>query len=290
MKVTTEGRNTEIIKVYAPQTGCDDAEKTQFQNDLEQELTRDNILIIGDLNAQVGEDRRGFETVLGPFGYGRRNTEGEQLLDLCIRNNLIIKNSWFKKRLAHKITRYSWNGEQKTLIDYVIADREAGKSVIDVKVIPSENLDSDHRLLVTELKHHIVKEVRNRKMPRIKTWELDKVEKRTEFRARIVEQLPRGAIGDVEAEWNTFKTCLVETATKVCGKTSEKVRDKETKWWNDRVRIAIKDRNKARRARDKEKQKTNKCDQLVNELEAVYREKKLSAKRRRCAGGCLLTG
>ena len=31
------------------------------------------MIILGDFNAQVGEERSGYEEVIGKYGYGRRN-------------------------------------------------------------------------------------------------------------------------------------------------------------------------------------------------------------------------
>ncbi|XP_049809316.1 craniofacial development protein 2-like [Schistocerca nitens] len=59
-----------ILQVYAPQQGCSEEEKTKFLEELEDQVREDNIMIIGDLNAQIGTDRNGYEGVTGPFGYG----------------------------------------------------------------------------------------------------------------------------------------------------------------------------------------------------------------------------
>ena len=52
----------------------------------------------------------------------------------------------------------------------------------------------------------------------------------------LQEQLPRTDIGNVEQEWENFKRAFVNSAKKTCGRTSGKVREKATKWWNDRVK------------------------------------------------------
>ncbi|KAL1448519.1 hypothetical protein WDU94_000571, partial [Cyamophila willieti] len=109
-----------IIQCYAPQTGCPDSDKLDFESTLENHLKGDKNIIMGDMNAQVGTDRTNYETVMGPWGYGNQNPEGERLIDLCMRNEMLLGNTWFKKRDSHKITRYSWDGRIKTLIDYII--------------------------------------------------------------------------------------------------------------------------------------------------------------------------
>lgn len=152
MNIRLRDETISILQCYAPQVGCPDSDKIEFESLIENNLRGNCNIIIGDMNAQVGSNRENYETVMGPWGYGSQNPEGERLLDFCVRNEMILGNTWFKKRDSHKITRYSWNGIYKTLIDYSIISDNIKSWLYDVKVIPSVSLDSDHRLLVTSLK------------------------------------------------------------------------------------------------------------------------------------------
>ena len=49
---------------------------------------------MGDLNGHVGS--RTVEGVIGNFGVGNINEEGEMLIDFCVRNNLSVMNTFFK--------------------------------------------------------------------------------------------------------------------------------------------------------------------------------------------------
>ena len=40
----------------------------------------DILLVMGDLNAKVGEDNDGHENIIGSHGVGERNDNGERLL------------------------------------------------------------------------------------------------------------------------------------------------------------------------------------------------------------------
>lgn len=143
MKVRiNQDRSLTFLQCYAPQTGLSDEEKERFEEKLEDYIRDENTIVMGDLNAQVGSERLGFETSLGPYGWGPRNNEGIKLLDLCLRNELVLGNSWFKKRDSHRITRYGWDGVQKSVIDYFLVNKNFKKHLIDVKVIPSVALDS----------------------------------------------------------------------------------------------------------------------------------------------------
>ncbi|XP_049863760.1 uncharacterized protein LOC126361562 [Schistocerca gregaria] len=74
-------------QVYTHQQGCSEEEKTKFLEILEDQNT----------------DRNGYDEVMGPSGYGRRNVEGEEMLNLCIRNHLLVKNTFFKKQEAIRL-------------------------------------------------------------------------------------------------------------------------------------------------------------------------------------------
>ena len=53
----------------------------------------EKLLVAGDLNGHIGEDRRGFEEVMGAHRFGVRNQEGERILELCHFKELrVIKN------------------------------------------------------------------------------------------------------------------------------------------------------------------------------------------------------
>ena len=70
----------------APQVGLDESAKRQFREDLDGLIrvvpSSEKFFIGGDLNGHVGTTRAGFEAVHGGFGYGSRNQEGEEVLDL----------------------------------------------------------------------------------------------------------------------------------------------------------------------------------------------------------------
>ena len=58
------------------------------------------LFIGGDLNGYVGTTSAGFEAVHGGFGYGSRNQEGEEVLDFAVAFDLMIANTFFRKRIS----------------------------------------------------------------------------------------------------------------------------------------------------------------------------------------------
>ena len=54
------------------------------------------VVVLGDLNARVGDGE--VEGVVGKYGAPGENESGERLLDMCVEQELVIGNSFFKKK------------------------------------------------------------------------------------------------------------------------------------------------------------------------------------------------
>ena len=96
--------NMNIIQLYTPTSTHEDEEIDEFYDNIPHELQNvksDEITIVmGDLNAKIGEGSRG--DVVGRFGLGEGNERGNRLIQFCIQNNLSIMNTFFehpKRRL-----------------------------------------------------------------------------------------------------------------------------------------------------------------------------------------------
>ncbi|KAK3890591.1 hypothetical protein Pcinc_005471 [Petrolisthes cinctipes] len=141
-----------IFSVYAPQQGRPDEEKEEFREKLSDrisEVSRGDIVIVaGDMNVHIGRDNGGYEEVMGGYGIGQKNKEGEQMLQLCQLHNLRIWKTWFMKREEHLITFKS--GDTATQIDYIMS-RGEGVWVQNCKVIPGEECITQHWLLCADL-------------------------------------------------------------------------------------------------------------------------------------------
>nr|XP_032511237.1 craniofacial development protein 2-like [Danaus plexippus plexippus] len=108
VRVLIEGVITNLISAYTPQAGCSGSEKKSFWEQFEEVLraipAAEVIIVGGDLNGHVGITADTFEREYGGFGYGRRNTEGENILKTCIAYDLAVVNTFFQKSPQHLIT------------------------------------------------------------------------------------------------------------------------------------------------------------------------------------------
>jgi hypothetical protein len=96
-----------VISAYAPQVGLSDDVKRRFWEELEDMVrvpSSEKLFIGGDLNGHVGTGRGEFERVHEGFGYGEQNQEGEDILNFTIAYDLMVANTFFRKKKSHLIT------------------------------------------------------------------------------------------------------------------------------------------------------------------------------------------
>ena len=120
--------------MYAPTTNARDEDIDEFYADLQQEIdevpSHDMMMILGDWNAKVGKNWRAWHGALGKFGYGEENERGENLLNFCLNNNLVIANTTtYKRKAKHQRTWESPDSVTKNQIDYVLVNKKWRTSI-----------------------------------------------------------------------------------------------------------------------------------------------------------------
>ena len=96
-----------ILQVYAPTSSHDDASIEEFYEQLQSAMDkikkRDICVIMGDMNAKVGnsEDKK---CGIGRFGLGDRNERGDRLAEFCCANNLAVMNTCFEHHMRNLYT------------------------------------------------------------------------------------------------------------------------------------------------------------------------------------------
>ena len=104
LRLVTPDRTYNVVSTYAPQQGCEDAEKERFWNQLDT-LTRivpenEELILAGDVNGYVGKDgSEEWARWHGGKSAGSRNEEGELILDFVWRK-CWDENIW-RKRLQN---------------------------------------------------------------------------------------------------------------------------------------------------------------------------------------------
>ena len=65
----------------------------------------ERIVVEADLNGYVGEGNIGNEECMSRHGLGKRNNEGQAVVDFAKRMELAITNTYFVKKPAHSHLR-----------------------------------------------------------------------------------------------------------------------------------------------------------------------------------------
>jgi hypothetical protein len=244
-----------LVSVYAPQVGRPIEEKEKFYMILGKTLndlgnrSGEMAVVCGDFNGHVGEEIEGYEGVHGGKGYGRRNVEGEMLLEFAGAHQLSIMNTWFDKSDLRKITYES--GRNQTVVDYVLVDQGERSTVSDVTVIRNEPCLLQHKLLgcrivvrqwVPKRRSNFVSKTKIHKLQDTSVLQAFQRQVSVKARSRSAEDI------GVEGIWKELKNCLIDTAKELCGESKGPSIHKETWWWSDECTKVVEEKKAARGA------------------------------------------
>ena len=122
------------------------------------------VFILGDFNAKLGK-RSSIDVInrlcdhIGNHGVGRRNSNGERLLNFLISHNLIATNTCFKHPNRHITTRTGYIKDKATKltrpyysqIDYILSRSRSRCLLQDSRAYAGTKLESDHKIVVSKL-------------------------------------------------------------------------------------------------------------------------------------------
>ena len=131
---------------------------------IDKKAKRDLLVIRGDFNAKTGSVHDDYPDNMGQFGKGIMNSSGERLLETCQTHNLVLTNTLFQHKKAHRTT---WEapfrnfttkaGEARrnpvrNQIDYIITRNEHRRFIRDARSYGGIWSDTDHKLVKTSFK------------------------------------------------------------------------------------------------------------------------------------------
>ena len=230
--------NMNLIQCYAPTNDSEDHTKEEFYSRLQSIIQgfprRDITLLIGDLNAKVGEDNTGYEEIMGREGLGEMNDNGERFADLCAANSFVIGGSVFAHRRIHKITWLSPDLSTGNQIDHVCITKKFRRSLQDVRVRRGADVASDHHLLVARVKLRLRRNFAGERNQRNKfnTILLRDPIKLQEFklalsnRFQALQELTEENEATIDTVWSTAK----ETIKTVCQQVLGPQKHKHKEW------------------------------------------------------------
>ncbi|KAK2720907.1 hypothetical protein QYM36_004702, partial [Artemia franciscana] len=174
--------NMTTIQVYAPDSFRNDQEAEEFYSQLQHTVytgpKKVVLFVIWDFNAI--------------FGHGRQNHRGEMLIDFCRDNELFITNTMFRHRKRRKVTWRSPDGRTANMIDYILVSKRWKSSVLNTVSIADGDFNSDHVLVMSELRLRIRKPQQPKKsLPRNRVDLLKNIEKRNRYKTALSNKLSR---------------------------------------------------------------------------------------------------
>ena len=107
------------------------------------------IIFGADLNRHVSEGNIGVRKVMGRYGAGTSNEEGQMVVNFAKRIDLAVVNIYFKKKDKHRVTYKS--GGKSTQVDYVMCRRRDLKEMCNCRVMVNECLAKQHHMVVCKM-------------------------------------------------------------------------------------------------------------------------------------------
>ena len=271
----TKHRKVTIIQVHAPHNEREDKEKEQFYQELQEVVDscnrNDIIIVIGDLNAKVGNDNNGYERIMGIHGLGIQNDNGERLCEFCQMNGLVIAGTLFPHKDIHKATWVSPDGETKNQIDHLLISGQWRSSLLDCRVQRGADANSDHYLVKTRIKLRLSSHKTNKRVkPRLNVERLNDMQTKTKYNEEVKDRLEktRKENEDIEDMWERQKNAYIKSAEEVLGfrmgKSKQWISDNSWKLLDERKDIKKKiDSTRSERLKKRKKEEYKEKDKQV---------------------------
>ena len=137
-----------------------DEEMDDFYNMLQEAIdntqNRDITIVMRGFNAKIGKLNYNSD-ICGTYGLGDQNERGANLLELCSVNNLAVANTLVQHHPRHLYTWVSPDRKIHNQIDYFMINKKWTGSLQNAKTRPGSDCNSDHQLLVIDLKFRLKK-------------------------------------------------------------------------------------------------------------------------------------
>ena len=145
----TKDRNATIVSAYAPTMTNPEENKETFYS---QEYTQKHPQYRqapADRRLQCKDRKRNdkWPSALGKYGIVKCNSNGELLLALCTEFDLIVTNTMFKQKDAHKTTWTHPRSRHGHMIDFIITRCRDKMDICSTRTMRGENCGTDHQML-----------------------------------------------------------------------------------------------------------------------------------------------
>ena len=253
VKIKGKPFDINIVQVYAPTSERDEDEVDEFYDKVDEVLDQcknhEITIVMGDVNAKVGEGRLG--EAVGPFGLGERNERGERWANWCTERQQMVMNTWFRQHPRRLWTWMSPGDRARNQIDYMTINKRYRNAVTKVRTYPGADCDSDHVPVVADIRVRLKKLKREEIKPRRDVQVLKRNEELKQRYILTVEnkyQMLRDECdeNDPGQQWKRLSDAIEEGNQKVL---PEKRRRRKNNWITEEI-FELMDERRAAKGRD----------------------------------------
>ena len=120
---------------------------SQLKSTLRNIPSTDKLLLIGDFNARIGREDNKWPSALGKYRIGKCNSNGELPLALCTEFDLIVTNTMFNQKDAHKTPWTHPRSRHGHMIDFIITRFRDNMDICSTRTLRGANCGTDHQML-----------------------------------------------------------------------------------------------------------------------------------------------
>ena len=284
-----------VINAYAPTLVVSEKNeeiRDQFYELLDQTYRKVNkskneVIVMGDFNAKTGSGFKEFPENIGRYGKGEINSSGRKLLEFARKNNLILTNTVFNHKLAHRTTWISperinpHNHHDGTLrrnpyrnqIDYILTKIKSKNLVKNSRSYSGITTYTDHKLvkMCMSMKWWKIKQNKNN-CERINVQQFRNEQITQKFKEKVSDQLKENIEGNETPNeiWGKVSEISIKIAKEVLGskrKAEEKYIDEEIESLSKKQK-RIRDDIEASRNKAKRRKLRNERNRIMNKIKS----------------------
>lgn len=243
-----------FIQIYGPVEGTAEEEILEFYIQLQRVLDEvreenEQTIIMGDWNSRVGNDYNRGMGCMGKHGEETINRNGLKMIDFCRRNDLIIGNTMWEQQLNDKYTFVAEGRNAKILIDYITYTQNLTEVMQKIETKKEAEIGSNHRLVVTICLVKLLTKEATTDYSKLATYKLKNKDIEKKYQNETNKEFDKlekeKADWALEGRWIAFKETLLTATEKICGKIKYNNNIKRTNWWNNEIKIAVKEKKTA---------------------------------------------
>ena len=309
-KIPQTKKRMTVITAYAPTMKAseeDPSKREAFYSEINKLLKKEKknkhmVVLIGDFNAKTGSGFNIYKENMGKYGKGEMNSNGEYFLNVLHENNMVITNTLFNHKMAHRTT---WTAPERVLptqhhdgttrrnpfrnqIDYIMVKTIHKCLITDARSYGGTETYTDHKLVRMRMKmewYKMQKSKSNIKPLNLANFNVASIKEKYKEKVREKMNEMQGSMNPNE-KWNKLAQICLKSAEETigCMKRNQRRRENpeiktlsdEQKRLRDNIEASTSKENRIemRKKRNKiHKKIKNKVKQLKeDELEEQLRE------------------